>query len=264
MHPDPLHSDKISALLRTQWLGHELLYLPETASTNTYAKSLPKDVIHHGTLVITDDQTSGRGQYERTWTSRKCMNLTFSMIFEPRKAEGYTLLSLACALSVVQLLEEKGIASRIKWPNDVLTDKGKIAGILTETQYSGNRLKRLVIGIGLNVNQNTFPADTEAASLCMLTNEDHSREELLCNLLSRIEYNYQLWTRCGKDFLCSINRNLEGHGEWVRLVSDGREVPGSFKLIGVDEKGALRTLDRDMNVQIYDHEQVRILKGTEA
>ncbi|MFN1836171.1 biotin--[acetyl-CoA-carboxylase] ligase [Balneola sp. MJW-20] len=246
--------------LRSQWLGHELVYEPELSSTNTCAKSINKGEVCHGTVVITDNQSGGRGQYERAWLSNPAENLTFSMIFEPSKHDALTLLTMACALSIAQMLEsECEIMAKLKWPNDVMVGENKIAGLLTETQFNGRNLSRLVVGIGLNVNQLQFGPDHGNATSCKKeSGKSWPREKLLAVLLSRIEYNYMLWQKLSGDLLCSVNQRLVGHGEWVHLIINGELSEERMKLVGVGEDGVLQVIDKAMNVHRYDHEQVRI------
>lgn len=246
--------------LSTQWLGQELIFESKMVSTNTFAKEYNKGTVCHGTVVFTDDQTAGRGQYERVWISEAGKNLTLSMILEPGKKDALTIFTLACALSVSQMLQsECKIRTMIKWPNDVVIGSNKIAGLLTETQFNGRELSRLIVGIGLNVNQKKFPDVIGGATSCMLeTGLEWSRERLLATLLSRIEYNYLLWQKGSEDLLSSINQLLEGHGKWVNLIVNGKRLNDKFKLIGVSKNGVLQALDKEMNVHTYDHEQVRI------
>src|SRR5262249_5795373 len=127
-------------------LGHPILYFPALGSTNTHAMQLARDGAAEGTLVTTDDQTSGRGRIGRSWLSLPYQQLALSLVLRPTFPPHF--LVMASALSVADALDEAtGLRPEIKWPNDVLLDGRKVCGILIES--SG---KSAVLGIGLNVN----------------------------------------------------------------------------------------------------------------
>src|SRR5699024_5092391 len=107
----------------------------------------------------------------------------------------------------------------IKWPNDVMLERKKVAGLLTEAVFNGNKLDRLVFGMGLNLNQRTFSSDLadKATSVFLATDETLNREDFLTELLARIEYKYNLWHRRQGDLLKTINRNIKGYGKWIGL-----------------------------------------------
>lgn len=250
--------------LSTQWLGQGISYFQELHSTNSYVKSLSADEIEHGSLCITDNQTRGRGQYERNWESETGKNLTFSLVFTPPTTERFHVLTLACALALVEYLNEivkENPCASIKWPNDVVLQNKKIAGLLTESMFNGNKLDRLVIGIGLNVNQEKFSPELKekATSVRLEKEESVAREKLLADLLSRIEYSYHLWDRRKTDLLKSINQNIVGYGQWVGLKVNDELREGTFKLLGINETGKLLLLNKDGGIESFSYEQIRLV-----
>ncbi|MEL7835174.1 biotin--[acetyl-CoA-carboxylase] ligase [Fodinibius sp. Rm-B-1B1-1] len=249
--------------LDTQWLGQSIRYFDELASTNTYLKKIPRDEIEQGMICLTNHQTKGRGQYEREWESRNGRNLTFSMAFIPPKAERFHVLTLACALAMVECFNELLTTScaAIKWPNDVLVNDKKTAGILTETVFNGNTFDRLIIGIGLNVNQKNFSAELSglATSLSLEMEKDLDREQLLATLMQRIEHKYALWQKQGSGLIKSINRNIVGYGQWVGLEIDDELQEDQFKLLGIGEKGQLLMLNREGGIESFSYEQVSLI-----
>lgn len=250
--------------LTTRWLGHSICYFRELESTNTYSKKMPGDEVDHGLLCLTDNQTKGRGQYEREWESEVGKNLTFSLVFKPQTSERFHVLTLACALALVEYLNEymhKPHCSFIKWPNDVMLNQKKVAGFLAETVFTGNKLDRLVIGIGLNVNQQHFSSglSEKATSVSIEKQEILSREALLSELLSRVEYKYNLWQRRQKNLIKSINRNIEGYGKWINLVVNDTLLEDPYKLLGIDEAGKLLVLNRDGGIESFSYEQIRLV-----
>lgn len=249
--------------LQTQWLGHSLRYFPKLESTNTHLKKMPSDEVKQGMLCLADHQTRGRGQYERKWESKKAKNLTFSLAFLPASAKRFHVLTLACALALVNYLNDKLKApcACIKWPNDVMLNDKKVAGLLTETVFNGNNFDRLVIGIGININQQAFPDELsgKATSLSLEMGSPVGREEFLANLLGRIERNYRLWHRQQSNLLKSINRNIEGYGQWVELVVDDEMRDETYKLLGVNEQGQLLMLNHDGGIESFSYEQIRLI-----
>lgn len=211
-------------------------------------------------IVFADQQTSGRGQYRRSWKTQSGKNLTFSIIFKPDKAESLPLLTLACALAVCEVLQlNHELECDIKWPNDVLLSGKKVCGILTETQFSGNKLDKVIVGIGLNVNQTDFDEELKnASSLSAISGKEFSREKLLSELLHQIEQNYKLWENQKPELVKLINQKLNNCGEWVKLKVNGNQLPDKYKFLGVNEGGTLLALDVNMELMKFTHEQVRI------
>jgi BirA family biotin operon repressor/biotin-[acetyl-CoA-carboxylase] ligase len=249
--------------LATSWLGRSLYFFKELPSTNTFAKKLKEEGVLHGTLVLTDSQTDGRGQHEHKWVVEAGQNLTFSLILQPANANRLNLLTLTCALSVKDTIEELiGLDTQIKWPNDVLVNGKKLCGILTETVFIGNTLDRVVVGIGLNVNQKKFMGSVlkGATSLCIEAEKEVNRELLLAHLIQDIEYKYRLWSQQDTELLKKINRSLLGYGDWVNLKVDGKLMPGKFKFLGANNSGELIALNSELDVVTFAFEQVRVVQ----
>lgn len=249
--------------LATQWLGHTIRYFDELPSTNTYLKTIPKEKIEQGMLCITDHQIRGRGQYERKWESDPGQNLTFSMVFVPPDHKRFHVLALACALALVEQLNAFLDASctAIKWPNDILLNRKKMAGILAETVFSGNKFDRLIIGIGININQKKFSEELSntATSVCLEYDNKIDREAFLAALLNRIEYKYTLWQQQQSDLIKTINRNIIGYGQWVGLKIDHELQEDRYKLLGIDEIGQLLMLNRDGGIETFSYEQIQLV-----
>jgi BirA family biotin operon repressor/biotin-[acetyl-CoA-carboxylase] ligase len=250
--------------IATSWLGRSFYFIEELSSTNLYAKKIPNKKSLHGELIVADHQTGGRGQYQRKWKSKAGENLTFSLIFEPSNAERLPLLTLSCAMAIEDTLEDfAGISCKIKWPNDILCTNKKLCGILTETVFSGNNLNRVVVGIGININQTEFEGELKekAVSLRQAAKKDReiSREYFLARLLQKIEYRYHMWQQHNPELVKQINQKLEGFGEWRKLQVEGSILQGEYKFLGVNEKGELMVLDENIDVKKFSYEQIRIL-----
>jgi len=141
--------------MRDRWIKYDSL----TSTNSVLAELLRQQTLEEGTVVIADYQESGRGQGDHSWHSRRGENLLMSLLLFPAflSASMQFHLSRVASLALCDALDTLGITSRIKWPNDILTRKGKIAGILIEHSITGSHISRTVIGLGLNLNQTAFP-----------------------------------------------------------------------------------------------------------
>lgn len=253
--------DRYRAGLRTRWLGADFIYEPELPSTNSYLKKLDYSEFDHGSVLLTDHQTKGRGQYERSWESKKGKNLSFTVAFKPSAGDRLPLLTLCFALAVVETIDQMKIeGAEIKWPNDVLIKGEKVGGLLTESVFLGQRPERVLVGIGLNVNQKTFDTgfDMDATSLITHYGEAIHREDLLCRLLQKMEYLYTRWTQQDPELCKDINNRIIGFGEWVKASLNGTVSEGEYKFLGMNEKAECVMLSKDLDVKTFSHEQIRI------
>jgi BirA family biotin operon repressor/biotin-[acetyl-CoA-carboxylase] ligase len=255
------HKNIFEQHLVSAWVGQEFHLLNEVDSTNNYSKKVETPI--PGTVVLAEEQKAGKGQHNKVWTTEPGKNLTFSIIFTPSQADRITLLTLACASAiqdvVYKYLDDYSID--LKWPNDVMCDGRKIAGLLTEVIYNGNKVDRIIVGIGLNVNQVNFDENLKeiATSLKSCTGKDFSCEKLLCDLLVRIEYNYQRWMNNSIELVKEINPKLQGYGSWVTLEIEGNPLSEKKKFLGMNEFGALQVLNKELGVDTFSYEQIRIL-----
>jgi BirA family transcriptional regulator, biotin operon repressor / biotin---[acetyl-CoA-carboxylase] ligase len=260
-------ADECKNRLRTTWLGSEFIYIKEVGSTNTYLKKIPSGKLTHGTVVITDHQKKGRGQYERKWEAAPFQNLTFTVAFRPPKGDRLALLTLACASAIAGVLETyTDEAIQIKWPNDILVQNRKIGGLLTECVFNGPKPDRVLTGIGLNVYQQNFGKDPgdAAVSLASISNKVLSREKLLSEILLELELIYHRWHKFDDELQREINQRLIGYGEWVRISVYQKMTDEKFKFIGVNEKGELLMLNEQLDVNKFSYEQIRIITGNES
>ncbi|SMO72408.1 biotin--[acetyl-CoA-carboxylase] ligase [Gracilimonas mengyeensis] len=247
--------------LATSWLGRSFYFFEEIPSTNSYCKTIKMEEGLHGAAFLTDYQTGGRGQHKRKWETSKKQNLTFSLVFCPQRKDGFILLTLACALAVLEAINDlEGLQAKLKWPNDVLVDSKKLCGILTETQFTGNQLEKIIIGIGLNVNQSKFPAslDDYATSIALEKGSPLDRETLLANIFLKLEKRFHQWENYNPRLPRSINKHMIGFGKWTRLSVNGEMLDGKHKFLGIDGTGKLLTLDKDLELNTYTYEQVRV------
>lgn len=163
--------------------NRRIIRLDETESTNAYMKKLVREVRpEEGSLVIADFQTGGRGQGGNSWFSSKGHNLLFSLLIYPEavKANAQFIISRMASLAIKNTLDSFTDDIRIKWPNDIYWQNKKIAGILIENDLRGDRIDNSVIGIGLNVNQQTFPPELpNPVSLRQITGLEYDKQYIL-------------------------------------------------------------------------------------
>jgi BirA family biotin operon repressor/biotin-[acetyl-CoA-carboxylase] ligase len=185
---------EIHSGLRTHDFGRKIHAFDVIDSTNLFAKSLSAKTAPHGTLIIAEEQTAGKGRLGRRWQSEKGANLLFSLVLHPKfHFEKTKLLPFAAGLAVADAIEHHtGLKTECKWPNDVLIEKKKVAGILMETAMQEMVTKEIILGIGVNVNQQHFPPELAltATSLFLQTGKTVDRTTLLQTLLEELEHRY--------------------------------------------------------------------------
>ena len=172
-----------------------LIHLGETDSTNRHLRDLCNDSpLEELTTVVTEFQTAGRGQRGNTWESEPNQNLLFSFVLYPTfiEARHQFLLSQLISLAIKETFDEYAEGFSIKWPNDIYWKEKKIGGILIEHDLTGSRIARTLVGIGLNINQQTFHSPApNPVSLQQITHQEHNRLQLLAQIMKRVKEGYQ-------------------------------------------------------------------------
>lgn len=195
--PDALHADDLLARLpRKRIVGRDVQVFQETTSTNDVVEKLARDGVKEGVVVFAESQSKGRGRLGRKWVSPAGKGLWFSVLLRPplRPAEA-TQLTVAAATALARAVQaQTGLAPDIKWPNDLLVNGRKIAGILTEMSAEVDRVNYLIIGMGVDVNQNAsdFPPDVRkiASSLKLASGQPVQRAELAAAILQELDRDY--------------------------------------------------------------------------
>ncbi|MBD3182427.1 biotin--[acetyl-CoA-carboxylase] ligase [Candidatus Poribacteria bacterium] len=213
---DLMVSDEIKNGLDTNILGNRIYCYSKTSSTNDIATKLAQDGASEGTIVVAENQTKGRGRRERRWIAPMGTSILMSIILRPQIniTEASILTLMAASAVAVSIKYVTGITAKIKWPNDLVIDKKKVSGILTEARTQGKKISYVVLGIGVTVNipENRFPDEIRdfATSLSMEKGETVSRIILLQEILRQLERRY----------LSLMNReNYELMQEWKNLSS---------------------------------------------
>lgn len=252
---------RFQSLLQTRFLAKNVWYFEKLPSTNTLLKSTYLPALQNGLLCITDHQTTGKGQFNRMWNSDANLNLTFTIALRKTSHQKFHLLNISVAASLCSFLRESlGIDSTIKWPNDVWVEDRKIAGFLTEAAFSGKQTEKVLIGIGINVNQQVFDKDLKnaATSVSLEYGADIDREKLLADYVSVLEKVIVDWENNSIDTVHLINQQMKYYGEWIKLSGLEEDNGRKYKHLGVDTDGYLRVLDDQMNIRVFREEQVRI------
>ena len=199
--PDPLPPTRrlrvhdVAAALTTRAIGRDLRYLRVTNSTMVDARRLAEQGCEHGTVVVADEQTAGRGTKGRSWVSEAGRNILTTLVLRPG-AEQMKRLSIVTPVAVAQAVEEtSGLSPRIKWPNDVELGRRKFGGILIEGEWRADGPAWALVGIGVNVNFDPAPhaaqIDRPATSLMLELGRELSREAVLAALLNAFERAYE-------------------------------------------------------------------------
>ena len=255
---DTLSAASIKAELQTSFFGQEVIFLPATTSTNRIAKEAAQKGMQEGTLIITDQQTHGRGRFDRTWWSSPGKDLLFSLIFRPPlKTSQAFRITLLSSLAVAEAIrQETGLDALIKWPNDVYIHGKKASGILSESGLLNDHLDYVIVGIGINVNStpSTNPEiQKRATSISMELGENFSRLSLLTVILELIESYYHSMQK--GDF-----RPLKQRWDTLSMIT--------HKKVRVDAQGCMHegtadSVDEDGCLVLLDHTGAkrRILSG---
>ena len=224
--------------LTTKFIGKRIIHYATVTSTMEVAKELARQGAEEGTVVIADEQISGRGRLGRTWLSPKG-SLTLSIVFRPSLRLLSQLLMLTSVAVVHVIGQFCGLKAAIKWPNDILIRGKKVCGILIESEVEGEIINFAIVGIGMNVNLTTasFPEiSTLATSLSQELGREISLPSFTAALLIEIERLYLL-AQAGIPIHKEWQEHLETLGKWVRVkvgevVKEGKAKPTT-------EEGAL-------------------------
>ena len=183
----------IQTNLRTKELGKNVEYYNRLESTNNEAWELIEEKNQHGTIVVTDNQFNGKGRKNNSWSMVAGKGLAFSIILDKQYPNIYSgLISLASGISVVESLNKRGVDASLKWPNDIFVSDKKLGGILCETKIKKNQIEKIVVGVGINVNETIEEHSNELQKgLCTMfsiTNHAHQRELVVAEFVNSFEH----------------------------------------------------------------------------
>ncbi len=247
--PDVLHADDLlSRLGNTRVIGRDIRVFVETTSTSDVIERLARDRVKEGVVVFAESQTSGRGRLGRKWLSPAKKGLWFSILLRPDlRPQQATQLTVAAATALRRAIASlTSLEPEIKWPNDVLVGGRKVAGILTELSAELDRVKHVILGIGVDVNLNPgeFPADLRktATSLKVELGKPVSRPELAVAILRALDADY---AHVVSGEFATVADEWEEHcttiGQSVTIRIGPRQIRGRAEALGEDGALLLRT-----------------------
>lgn len=262
---DNLSTAAIQRELTTHIFGQPTHYYQQIDSTNTALKAMADEGAPEGALAIADEQTAGRGRFKRRWRAPAGSSLLTSLLFRPAflpPVRAQTLMML-CALAAIDAIKmETGIAAGLKWPNDLVYNGRKLAGLLSELRLSGETLEWVVVGMGMNVNldfsafekpdpDSGLPLARTASSLEMIVGRPVSRLSLLRAYLRAVERRYNA-LRAGQSPYSEWRAGLTTLGKKITVSGPKSMLRGLAE--DVDEDGALL-------LRLADGQLERILAG---
>jgi BirA family biotin operon repressor/biotin-[acetyl-CoA-carboxylase] ligase len=243
--PDALHADDLLARLgKTKVIGRDIRVFEQTTSTNDVIEKLARDGVKEGVVVFAESQTNGRGRLGRKWISPERKGLWFSILLRPDlRPQETTQLTVASAAALRRAIaSETGLKPEIKWPNDILVGGKKVAGILTELNAELDRVKHVILGIGVDVNLGTgeFPPELRklATSLKIESGKAVERPELAAAILRELDFDYA--RICAGKFAVVADEweaQCATIGHDVTVQIGGRKIRGRAE--SLDDDGAL-------------------------
>lgn len=247
--PDVMSKAEIESLMDTKWAGSNVVYYDEIDSTNNRAKEAGDNGIPNGTLFVADMQVAGKGRRGRVWQSPSGSSIYMTILLYPKispmKAPQLTLVMAIAVAEGIQAVT--GLDTKIKWPNDIIVNGKKICGILTEMSTEIDYINHVVIGVGINVNQDSFPEDIRktATSLKIELGQKVKRSELIAAVMKSFEKNYEIFVKTEdlsglQELYNSMLVNLDRD---VKVLEPGNEYEAHA--LGINRTGELivRTSD---------------------
>jgi BirA family biotin operon repressor/biotin-[acetyl-CoA-carboxylase] ligase len=240
--------------LETELIGRNFIYCDEIESTNTELLSGKQQYKKTGTVFLAEKQLAGKGRKERVWLSAKGLNLTFSILLTKETFADINPnhINLAASIAVAEAIENLyQLKTELKWPNDVLIDKKKVAGILVETSIKGSNIERVVIGMGINLNQIAFQGDFNfpPTSLKLQLGVDINRENILAEVLNNIEDLLIELEKTPKNIINDWRSKCEMIGDKITITENDKVKTGIFH--DIDENGYLLLKKNDTIEKIH-------------
>ena len=242
--PDVMDAAELKSIWKPKWVGCEILYFDSIDSTNTKAQELAEKGYPSGTLVVADKQIAGKGRRGRNWESPSGCGIFMTLMLKPDiNPNNASMLTLVSALAVAKALADiTGKDAKIKWPNDIVIDGRKVCGILTEMSAQFDYINNIIIGIGINVNNSSFPEEISAtaSSLRLLSGgKKYRRAEIIEKIMEYFEKYYSIFLET-EDLSALVNEYdamLVNMKKQVKVL-DPKE-PFEGKAMGITKTGEL-------------------------
>lgn len=248
--PDTLTEEEVDEYLHTKYMGRNIVHFETIDSTNTKAKELAAEGQPGGTVIISEEQTQGKGRLGRNWTSPKNKGIWMSIILRPDiDPIKVCMVTQVAAAAVVKAIEEIGIEGYIKWPNDIVVQGKKVCGILTEMSGELDKVNYVILGIGINVNleKRNFSGELKdiATSLKIEKGKSINRKDLVAKILNNFENLYESFVKQG-DIEKSLDICRERSillGKKIQIILRNEVIKA--KAITIDEEGRLVVRGQD-------------------
>lgn len=260
---DSLNAEALNVELKTSRLIQRIEHYASIGSTNTLAKEKASDGAPEGTLIIADEQVKGRGRLGREWTSPKGTGIWMSLILRPdiEPIHAAKMTQIAAAAMTMSIRSSTGLDAGIKWPNDIIVNKRKVCGILTEMSAELNTVNYVVVGLGVNVNVEVFPEDIadKATSLKIETGHPVRRQDIVVAFANAFELLYDAYIKEG-----NLDRTLEycrAHsvtiGQQVRIIHKNETLYGKALDLNADGELVVEFESGEIKPVFYGEVSVR-------
>lgn len=241
--PDVLSENELRSIRKTEWLGNKIYYEPVMGSTNTKGMQLAEEGAPHGTLIVTDRQENGRGRRGRKWETPAGSAIAMTFLLRPEiNPNNASMLTLITAMAVAKGIEdETSLQVGIKWPNDIVINGKKVCGILTEMSAQIDYVNHIVIGIGINVQEDSFPEELQdiATSLYMKSGKETNRAALIERICEYFEAYYDVFLKT--EDLTAIVKQYDSYmvnrNQTVRVLDPNEPFEGKAR--GITARGEL-------------------------
>ncbi|MCX5681938.1 MAG: biotin--[acetyl-CoA-carboxylase] ligase [Candidatus Omnitrophica bacterium] len=243
--PDKLFPESVQANLKTKVFGKEIIYFESIDSTMDLASKFASEGAQEGTIICAEQQIKGRGRLGRNWVSPKGKGIYFSVILRPRISLSFaSQLTLVFAVALCQAIRvSTGMKAVIKWPNDILVNRKKAVGILTELNAEMDRINFVILGVGVNVSGKLPPSLSQATCLEKETDQKISRVELFKEILRQMEKYYELFHQKGFAPIADTWRSLSATlNTKVKVLELNKITQGTA--VDIDAQGALLIRER--------------------
>ena len=239
----------------------KMIKLDAIDSTNSYLKKLLlKENINDFTIVVSKHQTNGRGRNGNLWANKPYLNLAFSVYkrFINFSVNEKFMLNIVSSVSVYEVLKKYKLNNlTIKWPNDIMTENKKIAGILIENSVRGNKINHSVIGVGININQSQFLDLPNATSVFLESGKKHSVEKIAVELKDAIKKNFTNFEIRETELIEFYNSVLYKRNVTTDFTTiDAKKIQGT--IIGVNKEGTLSLKQKNHKVFEFSENQIKM------
>jgi BirA family biotin operon repressor/biotin-[acetyl-CoA-carboxylase] ligase len=249
--------------LEAMWLGRQRIELASCASTNDEAARLARAGAKHGTVVIAERQTSGRGRDGRVWESPPGGLYLSAVMRPPLPLVAVPAMTLAIGIGLCDAVRTTGAPCELKWPNDALVRGRKLAGVLVEAQSQGGKLDSVIVGIGVNLSGELPDAVAEhAITLAEAAGTVVDREAFIARLCAQVERWVDRYAAVGIEAIIPAWQQRMAHGLAARATVAGTAVVGDVE--GLDDDGALLLRDGDGQLHRVRSGDVEVIRPTRS